>query len=44
MLCFFELQKKSRKTLHIAKAFKDFNLIFAAFVGSAVYTALPTMS
>ena len=27
--------------LHIAKAFKDFNLIFAAFVGSAVYTALP---
>ena len=25
--------------LYIAKAFKDFNLIFPAFVGSAVYTA-----
>ena len=27
--------------LYIAKVFKAFNLIFSAFVGSAVYTALP---
>ena len=45
MLCFSELQQKSRKTpsfwmLHIAKAFKDLNPIFAAFVGGAVHTAL----
>ena len=27
--------------IYIAKAFKDFNLIFSAFVGSAVFTVLP---